>query len=59
MKRGEIWTVDFGPVSGPKQAGVRPAIVLQDDIFSQVFTTTIVVPLTTNLRRPRCRRHCS
>ncbi len=51
MKRGEIWMVDFGPATGPEQAGVRPAIILQDDSLGQVFATTIVVPLTTNLRR--------
>ena len=43
--------VDFGPPSGPEQAGIRPAIILQDDSLSQAFTTTIVIPLTSNLRR--------
>ena len=51
MKRGEIWMVDFGPATGPEQAGTRPAIILQDDGLGQVFATTIVIPLTTNLRR--------
>ena len=51
MKRGEIWMVDFGPPLGPEQAGIRPAVILQDDSLGQVFATTIVVPLTTNLRR--------
>ncbi len=51
MKRGEIWMVDFGPATGPEQAGTRPAVILQDDSLGQVFTTTIVIPLTTNLRR--------
>ena len=51
MKRGEIWMVDFGPATGPEQAGTRPTIILQDDSLGQVFATTIVIPLTTNLRR--------
>ncbi len=51
MKRGEIWMVDFGPATGPEQAGIRPAVILQDDSLGQVFATTIVIPLTTNLRR--------
>ena len=51
MKRGEIWMVDFGPVAGPEQAGMRPAVILQNDSLGQVFATTIVIPLTTNLRR--------
>lgn len=28
MKRGEVWKVDFGPPSGPEQAGERPAIIM-------------------------------
>lgn len=51
MKRGEIWMVDFGPPSGPEQAGTRPAVILQDDSLTQLYTTLIVVPLTTNLKR--------
>ena len=43
--------VDFGPATGPEQAGIRPAVILQDDSLGQVFATTIVIPLTTNLRR--------
>ncbi len=43
--------VDFGPAMGPEQAGTRPAVILQDDALGQVFATTIVIPLTTNLRR--------
>ena len=51
MKRGEVWMVDFGPPSGPEQAGRRPVIVIQDDAMTPVLTTVIVLPLTTNLRR--------
>jgi mRNA interferase MazF len=50
VKRGEIWTVDFGPPMGPEQAGVRPAIILQDDAISPALRTVIVLPLTTNLK---------
>jgi len=51
MKRGEVWMVDFGSPSGPEQAGQRPAIVIQDDAFTPVLTTVVVLPLTTNLKR--------
>ena len=43
--------VDFGLPSGPEQAGVRPAVILQEDALNQTLVTTIVVPLTTNPRR--------
>jgi mRNA interferase MazF len=51
MKRGEVWLVDFGLPLGPEQAGQRPAIVLQDDVFTPILTTVVVLPLTTNLER--------
>lgn len=51
MKRGEIWMADFGPPAGPEQAGKRPALIMQDDTLTPLYTTVIVVPLTTNLRR--------
>ena len=51
MRRGEVWLVDFGPPSGPEQAGVRPAIVFQEDDLNTALVTRIVIPLTTNVKR--------
>lgn len=51
MKQGEMWMVDFEAPSGPEQAGVRPAIVLQNDTLNQELVTSIVVPLTTKTKR--------
>ncbi len=51
MKRGEVWMVDFGVPSGPEQAGIRPAIVLQDDALNQDLETSIVIPLTSKTKR--------
>jgi len=51
VKRGEVWMVDFGHPSGPEQAGQRPAVLLQEDVFTHALTTVIVLPLTTNLKR--------
>lgn len=43
--------MDFGPPSGPEQAGIRPAVIMQDDALSSVLPTVIVVPVTTNIKR--------
>lgn len=51
MKRGEIWLTDFGAPSGPEQAGSRPAIILQSDDLTSIYTTVVVIPLTTNMKR--------
>jgi mRNA interferase MazF len=50
-RRGELWFVDFGPPTGREQALERPAVILQRDELSYL-DTVIVVPVTTNLRRP-------
>lgn len=51
MIRGEIWIVDFGVPFGSEPGWRRPVIVVQSDEFNQTLMhTTIVIPLTTNLR---------
>lgn len=51
VKRGEIWIAEFDPTRGSEQAGIRPAIIFQNDIISQFSSTVLAIPLTTNLRR--------
>jgi mRNA interferase MazF len=51
LKRGEIWLADLNPTQGSEQAGTRPVIIFQNDLVSRFSTTTIAIPLTTNLRR--------
>jgi mRNA interferase MazF len=56
-KRGEIWRVDLNPVIGSEQAGIRPVILIQEEVISKYSSTIIVIPLTTNIRRsilPTC-----
>ena len=42
---------NLDPTQGSEQAGIRPVIIFQNDIVSQFSTTTITIPLTTNMRR--------
>jgi mRNA interferase MazF len=51
MKQGEVWMVDFGSPVGPEQSGQRPAVILQADDLTDVLSTVVVVPLTTNMKR--------
>ncbi|HEY3314262.1 MAG TPA: type II toxin-antitoxin system PemK/MazF family toxin [Bacillota bacterium] len=46
-RRGEIWLVDWNPSRGSEQAGVRPALVVQNDIGNRCSTTTIVAAVST------------
>ena len=51
MMNGEIWWVDFGMPFGSEPGYRRPSIIVQSDAFNQTaMHTTIVIPLTTNLR---------
>lgn len=46
VKRGEIYWVEFDPVKGSEQAGMHPALVVQNDIGNQYSPTTVVVAIT-------------
>lgn len=51
MMNGEIWWVDFGVPFGSEPGRRRPSIIVQGDAFNQTeMHTTVVIPLTTNLR---------
>jgi mRNA interferase MazF len=49
-RRGEIWLVDFRPGRGSEQKGLRPALVIQNDIGNRHASTTIVAAVTTTIR---------
>ncbi|MHB8927794.1 MAG: type II toxin-antitoxin system PemK/MazF family toxin [Bacillota bacterium] len=49
--RGEIWLVDWSPGRGSEQSGVRPALIIQNDIGNTHSTTTIVAAISTKRKR--------
>jgi mRNA interferase MazF len=46
VQRGEIYWVEFDPVKGSEQGGLRPALVVQNDTGNQYSPTTVVVAVT-------------
>lgn len=46
LRRGEIYWVDFEPVKGSEQGGLRPALVVQQDLGNRHSPTTVVVAMT-------------
>ena len=50
-KRGDIWMVNFNPGRGSEQKGIRPALVIQNDIGNRYASTTIVSAITTTLKK--------
>ena len=47
IKRGEIYYADLSPVVGSEQGGVRPVLIVQNDVGNKYSTTVIGIPLTT------------
>ena len=52
-KRGDVFWADLSPVIGSEQDGVRPVVILQNDIGNKYSPTVIVAPLTSNLHRDK------
>ncbi len=52
VRRGEVYWVEFTPVRGSEQAGLRPALVVQNDVGNAYSSTTIVAAIT-RTRPPR------
>jgi mRNA interferase MazF len=48
--RGEIWQVNFNPARGSEQLGIRPALVIQNDVGNEFAGTIIVAATTTTLK---------
>lgn len=49
--QGGIYFVDLGKGEGSEQSGVRPCVVLQNDIGNKCSTTTIIAPITKEIKR--------
>ncbi|HHT71577.1 MAG: type II toxin-antitoxin system PemK/MazF family toxin [bacterium] len=51
LLRGDIWLVDWSPGRGSEQAGLRPALIIQNDIGNQYSPTTIVAAISTTITK--------
>ncbi len=49
IKRGEVFLINFEPVKGSEQGGIRPAIIIQNDISNKFSPLTIVAPITSKV----------
>jgi len=44
--RGDVWWADLDPVRGREQAGIRPVLVISQDIFNERSGTVIALVIT-------------
>lgn len=57
IKRGEIYLADLSPVYGSEQGGIRPVLVVQNDIGNKYSPTVIVVAITSKLHKAKLPTH--
>lgn len=50
IQQGDIYSVNLNPVKGHEQAGIRPVVILQNNLFNKHLSTVIIIPLTSNLK---------
>ncbi len=49
--RGEIYWADLNPVRGREQAGLRPVLILSEDVFNEHSGTVIAMVITSQSQR--------
>lgn len=57
VKRGEIYYADLSPVVGSEQGGVRPVLIIQNDIGNKFSPTVIAAAITSQKDKSRLPTH--
>ena len=57
IKRGEIYYADLSPVEGSEQGGIRPVLIVQNDIGNQYSPTTIILAITSQINKAKLPTH--
>lgn len=55
--RGDIFYANLNPVIGSEQGGVRPVLVIQNDIGNKYSPTTIIAAITSKIKRAKLPTH--
>lgn len=50
IKRFEIWIADLNPRMGTETGKIRPVLVVQTDLLNKEHPSTIICPITTNVK---------
>jgi len=57
VKRGDIFYADLSPVVGSEQGGVRPVIIIQNDVGNKYSPTVIVAAITSQINKAKLPTH--
>ena len=57
MRRGDIYYADLRPVVGSEQRGVRPVLIIQNDVGNRHSPTVICAAITSRLNKANLPTH--
>lgn len=57
IKRGDVYFADLSPVVGSEQGGVRPVLILQNNIGNRFSPTVIVAAITAQIQKAKLPTH--
>ena len=57
VKKGDIFFADLSPVIGSEQGGVRPVVVIQNDVGNKYSPTVIVAAITSQINKAKLPTH--
>jgi mRNA interferase MazF len=57
VKRGDIYYADLSPVIGSEQGGIRPVLILQNDIGNKYSPTVIITAITSQINKAKLPTH--
>ena len=57
IKRGEIYYADLSPVVGSEQGGIRPVLIVQNDVGNKHSPTVIAAAITSQREKTKLPTH--
>lgn len=57
MKRGDVYYADLRPVVGSEQGGIRPVLIVQNDLGNKHSPTVIIAAITSKMNKAKLPTH--
>ena len=57
IRRGDIFYADLSPVVGSEQGGIRPVLIVQNDIGNKHSPTVIAAAITSKINKTKLPTH--
>lgn len=57
IRRGELYYADLSPVVGSEQGGVRPVLIVQNDVGNKFSPTVIAAAVTSRIDKAKLPTH--